>query len=481
MTVTPQPRPSPQRPPQVLRQVAGHLDGEAVGRIVAASTDLSLVIDAEGVIRDATVGTDLEAENIPGWLGRRWVDLVTVESRPKVDALLRDAGPEGITRWRQVNHPSPSGIDLPIRYASIRPEQGGPILVLGRDMRAVAALQRRLMETQQALERDYDRLRGAETRYRLLFQISGEPVLVVDAGTRRIGEANPAAARLLGRPAKRIAGQDAVDLFDPGSTRALEALFAALRATGQAGDIRAALPHGRGEVTVSASLFRGEGGASVLMRLVADPAAGEVGADHEAPTRAVIEAMPEGFVLTDSSRRVLTANAAFLELAQLATDGQARGRTLDHWLGRDETEAQALFATLVDHGAVRRFATVIRGTFGGMEDVEVAAVSVAGGRPCLGFAIRSCPRRLPEGRLGLGREVPRSVEQMAELVGRVSMKTLVRETTDLIEKLCIEAALRITRDNRASAAEMLGLSRQGLYAKMRRYGVGDLDAPVEEG
>ena len=76
-----------------------------------------------------------------------------------------------------------------------------------------------------------------------------------------------------------------------------------------------------------------------------------------------------------------------------------------------------------------------------------------------------------------GRELPRSVEQMTELVGRVSMKNLVRESTDLIERLCIEAALRITQDNRASAAEMLGLSRQGLYAKMRRYGIGDLDAP----
>jgi len=477
--VTLQPHLIPPGPPAVLDQVAGHLDGEAVGRIVAASSDLSLVIDAEGVIRDASIGTDLEAENIPGWLGRRWVDTVTVESRPKVDALLRDARPEGITRWRQINHPSPSGIDLPIRYASIRPAEGGPILVLGRDMRAVAGLQRRLMETQQALERDYERLRAVETRYRLLFQISGEPVLVVDAGTRRVAEANPAAARLLGRPAKRVAGQDAVELFDASSTRALEAQFAALRATGQAGEIRAALPHGRGEVSVSVSLFRGEGGASALMRLVADPAAAEAGSGQEVPTQAVIEAMPEGFVVTDASRRFLTANAAFLELTQLATEGQVRGRTVDHWLGRDETEAQALFATLGDHGVVRRFATVIRGAYGGVEDVEVAAVSVAGARPCLGFAIRPAPRRIAEGRFGGGREVPRSVEQMAELVGRVSMKTLVRETTDLIEKLCIEAALRITRDNRASAAEMLGLSRQGLYAKMRRYGVGDLDGPVE--
>jgi len=34
--------------------------------------------------------------------------------------------------------------------------------------------------------------------------------------------------------------------------------------------------------------------------------------------------------------------------------------------------------------------------------------------------------------------------------------------------------LEITGDNRASAAEILGLSRQGLYAKLRRYGLGEL-------
>jgi DNA-binding NtrC family response regulator len=45
----------------------------------------------------------------------------------------------------------------------------------------------------------------------------------------------------------------------------------------------------------------------------------------------------------------------------------------------------------------------------------------------------------------------------------------------MIERLCIEAALELTRDNRASAAEMLGLSRQSLYSKLRRYGLGDLD------
>ena len=97
-----------------------------------------------------------------------------------------------------------------------------------------------------------------------------------------------------------------------------------------------------------------------------------------------------------------------------------------------------------------------------------------GGTPCFGFAIRNVGRRLSEARAG--RELPRSVEQLTELVGRVALKDLVRETTDVIERLCIEAALELTSDNRASAAEMLGLSRQSLYSKLRRYGLGELDA-----
>ena len=54
------------------------------------------------------------------------------------------------------------------------------------------------------------------------------------------------------------------------------------------------------------------------------------------------------------------------------------------------------------------------------------------------------------------------------------MKDIVSETSDLIEQLCIETALQMTNDNRALAAQFLGLSRQSLYVKLRRYGLGDL-------
>ncbi|MCU0840036.1 MAG: hypothetical protein MUE49_15155, partial [Rhodospirillales bacterium] len=41
----------------------------------------------------------------------------------------------------------------------------------------------------------------------------------------------------------------------------------------------------------------------------------------------------------------------------------------------------------------------------------------------------------------------------------------------VVERHYIEAALQLTRGNRTLTAELLGLSRQSLYAKLDRYGL----------
>jgi DNA-binding NtrC family response regulator len=52
------------------------------------------------------------------------------------------------------------------------------------------------------------------------------------------------------------------------------------------------------------------------------------------------------------------------------------------------------------------------------------------------------------------------------------LNTLVSETVGLVERHYIEAALETTDGNRSAAAKMLGLSRQSLYMKLSRYGIG---------
>ncbi|HTN47876.1 MAG TPA: helix-turn-helix domain-containing protein, partial [Burkholderiaceae bacterium] len=185
----------------------------------------------------------------------------------------------------------------------------------------------------------------------------------------------------------------------------------------------------------------------------------------------VVERLPEGLVVTDLGGKILTANMAFLDLAQLGSGEQARGELLSRWLGRPGVDLEVLLSNLRQHGSVRMFATEVRGQFGSMTKVEISAVSVPeGDPPCLGFTVRNASH-LGESRGAA--ELPRSIEHFTELIGRVPLKDLVRDTTDVIERLCIEAALELTNDNRASAAEMLGLSRQSLYVKLRRYGLTD--------
>jgi len=123
-------------------------------------------------------------------------------------------------------------------------------------------------------------------------------------------------------------------------------------------------------------------------------------------------------------------------------------------------------------GVARNVASVLRNVSGTSEEpVEISAVATGDDDRYFGFVIRPIGRRLREVASG-GEELPRSVEELTDLVGRMPLKDIVRESTDLIERLCIESALLYTSDNRASAAEILGLSRQSLYSKLNRYGLG---------
>lgn len=460
------------------RTSLGQLDAVAAGELVAAATDLALVLDEGGVIRDFAVGSAELADELDAaeeWIGRPWIDTVALDSRPKVEALLASRQVETITRWRHVNQVAPRGGALPVLCA-VAPVKAGHRVVFGRDLRPVSQLQQRLVEVQQSMERDYSRLRQAETRYRLLFQMSVDPVLILDGDSGRILEINPASQALLGRAARRLAGRPLAELFAAEDRPRIAALLAALRSAGRAEDLTARLAEGATEVGVSASTFRQEGGLLFLMRLSPTRGAPAI-LLPEASTRLlkVVEGVPDAFVVTDDSARILTANAAFLDMVQVTSEEQARGEPLDRWLGRQGVELEVLLANLRNRGSVRLYSTTLRGDLGGTTDVEISAVSVLNaGQPCFGFSIRDIGARLRPTRPLNG--ATRSVEQLTELIGRVPLKDLVREATDAIERLCIEAALQITGDNRASAAEMLGLSRQSLYVKLRRYGLGDLAA-----
>lgn len=462
---------SPFRAP---KETFGTLDAETAAALVEGATDIAVVVDQAGIVCDISFGSeDLSSELSKDWIGQPWLTTVLPESRANLEALLSEASDSRVTRWRQVNHPSVRGTDIPIQYRALR--LGTSVVALGRNLQGMAALQQQLVDAQQALERDYWRFRQVETRYRLLFRMVSEAILIIDAPTQRVVEANPAAGQLLGESPTRVIGRPFPEGFDTEGTQAINGLLAGVRAAGRADDVRAKLADGMQEFLVSASLLRQENLSFLLVRL--SPIIAETATSTQPENRArylrVLENAPDCVVITDADGRVLSANNTFLALTEIAAEQQARGESLDRWLGRPGVDLNVLMANLRQHDTVRLFATTLRGEYGSTTDIEISAAAVRNGeRPYFGFFIRDVGRRL-HAEQPTSPEQPRWLDQLTDRVGRVPLKELVRESTDTIERLCIEAALKLTGDNRASAAELLGLSRQSLYVKIDRYGITD--------
>lgn len=449
------------------------LDADTIAELLINASDIALVIE-DGRIRDAAVSLeDLRRSGVvEGWIGKNWADTVTVESRPKISALLSSSGSLPAQPARQVNHATTGLKDLPVAYRTVATKQNNRLIAFGRDLRPASDLQQRLLKVQQELERDYGLMRQAEARYRTIFQAVSEALLIIDADQLTVEDANPAAAERLQMNLNDIASGMLTSLFDPASARALERMVAQAAANGQSSCNTVSGRKGE-KFKVLADAFRQGRDVRIICRILDRKSGAVIPEMAGAPLLSILEELPDGFVVADGDLRIVTANKAFISMTQLMSRSAISGARLADFLGRSTTDLNVLISAIRTNGSARNFATVIRDRFGSEEDVEVSGVnSGEDGRALYGFSIRNVGRRLSS-EPPIREELPKSVEHLTSLVGRMPLKDIVRDSTALIERLCIEAALRLTDDNRASAAEILGLSRQGLYSKLNRFGFED--------
>lgn len=446
------------------------LDGETTARLAMVAGDVTLILDENGKVIDGTADPQAFPQ-LDDWIGNDWLDTVTAESKPKVMEMLAAVRRGQVQQWREVNQAHQEG-DVPLKYVLLGLGQSKHSIAIGRDMREASLLQQRLLQAQQSLERDYMRLRQLQARYRLLFEQSSEPVLIIENDSYRVREANPAAHTLLQAKPGSLAGAKLMGLFARGSRDKLVSLLSSSLVSHSVSPILIKPAVGESDLKLSATGFRQHGQQFILVRL-----SGMQPADDDKTSRqlAILDAMPDAFVMVDRQKRIVAANHAFVELVGAASVEQITGQPLSEFVGRPGIDLELIEEQLVKRGFACNVSSVVgdREGFEG-EPIELSAVRIGGDEPYSGYIIRPIARRLRDLPPGT-RDLPRSVEQLTDQVGRMSLKDIVRESSDLIEQLCIEAALSYTSNNRASAAEILGLSRQSLYSKLHRYGLGDLN------
>jgi transcriptional regulator PpsR len=445
-------------------------------RVNIAQPDVTLTLDMDGVIRGATLSDAIPGEQMQQWLGRPWAETVGTVGVDRVRNMVQDARTAGVSAFHQLTQRFPSGLELPMEYTTVRLGGQAGLIAVGKNLQAVAELQSRLLAAQQAREQDYWKLREIETRSRLLFDASSEAVLMVRADTLRVVEANPAAIRILGiapgwEVMKEVAARDQ-DSF--------QAMLLRVRKLGRVPGIILRLGAEQAQWTVKATLMASDPSPVFLLQLspvglsANPPPADAVQLDE------LIEHLPDAFLILDRDGVIRRANRAFLDLVQLGAPSRVIGERLDRWLSRPGATMSVLLSQLQQYGSVRLFGTSLTGDMGAEAEIEIAAVLGAGvAADSIAVVIRDVSSRLS--RMGEADPLQLSLSDVGAQVGRTPLPTLVRDTSAMIERHCIETALQLAHGRRTAAAELLGLSRQSLYMKLSRYGMdGESEATRDE-
>ena len=427
------------------------------------------MLDLNGVIQDVTLSNAVSEETVDDWRGRPWVDTVGDDGGGKVMRMVEDARESGVSAYRQVNQRFPSGLEVPMEYTTVRLGGKAGLIAIGRNLRAVAELQTRLIAAQQAMEQEYWKLRDVETRYRMLFDASNEAVVLLKAETLRILEANPAAIRALGM----ARGGDILPELAATEREPFQAMLQRVRQSGRAPGVRLHLGPDGAAWLVRASLMTSDTGPVFLVQLA--PTGGARIPEPDAEQAALdefVDRLPDAFVVIERDGTIRRVNRAFLDLVQVCGEGAVLGERLHRFLSRPGADLNVLLASLQRHGSVRMFETSIQGDIGGETTVEISAAASSGRSnrsTLIALLMRDVSRRLTATKDSTTLQT--ALAAIIEQTGQTSLRALVRDTVGLVERHYIVAALDLADGNRTAAAEILGMSRQGFYKKLAQYEV----------
>jgi transcriptional regulator PpsR len=186
----------------------------------------------------------------------------------------------------------------------------------------------------------------------------------------------------------------------------------------------------------------------------------------------LLEKGTDAIVFLDGAGLIKAANEAFLNLTDSHSQSVVIDRAFSDFLARGAVDLKVLLDNVKRVGHLRHYRTRLNTDYMGEVSVELSATLFQDkGKQIIGIVARDkvvSDSIVWPPSSGSDNEGLRNVMR---LVGYSTLKEIVDETTEIIEKMCIEAALEMSGNNRAAAAELLSLSRQSLYVKLRKFGI----------
>lgn len=442
---------------------------DVLSAVLRRATDLTLALRRDGTIQAAILNPQSDiASNLNHWIGHHINSVLTIESQEKLARVLEETSvlsQSGTldTPPMELNHRDSTGLSLSLRYSFVKVSSDDTLLLLGQDLASVAESQQALVRAQQRLETEMRDQREKDALFSVLKNRSQNAVVFVNSATLRITDATLPAQRLLTNLGEAVNGKS---MRSFAANEAEEERLATFLNSPNMEQNRIDVVLASGSTaTITAEKVRTARDFVTVCHLNSDADTSSVSDVWAEMART----SPDALVLLASDGVMKTANPAFLDLCEKRSIADVTGASIIGHLGRGQVDWSVISDMTSEHNLLRHYQTTMRTDHGAKIPVSASAATLQiNGDLMLALAFRDTPPEFSAEDAAL-----RDAESVAELVGKASLKDIVSQTTEVIEKICIETAIKMTKNNRFAAAEMLNLSRQSLYVKLRKYGLID--------
>jgi transcriptional regulator PpsR len=449
-----------------------NLNQTATADLISRLCDFAFVISSDGEIVQTMTNPFLTPRlDLNSWDGLRFQDTLTKESVPKFEARIAEFK-EGQKESRPVelNHrATDQQTELPARYTYHWAATDGSTLLLGSDLRPVAEMQQQLVEAQIALENDYDARREYEIRLKVLMESSDVATVFITLETGVISSCNSAAEVLLGRSRKELMDVSFAGEFeDEGLTSLIDRMVTAASDAAITA-ILAKSAHGGRSYRLNPTLFRGATSQMLLCKMEPEDSSLEPVDQLATHLVSFFQKGVDPIVFVSMSGQILSANEAFVSVANVTHAQTLSGRSISEFFARGSVDLNVILENARRNGKMRLYSTKILNEHGDERPVEISTTQIRTEREPICVLVMRNARRVEAISTPASQMSEAEVNSVVELIGSQSLKDVVARSTDVVEKMCIETAIGMTSNNRVAAAEMLGLSRQSLYVKLRKY------------
>ena len=448
------------------------LNPDIFGDVILRASDISLLIDTAGLILEVIYNTENKnLGNVEHWRTRNVRDFITKESALKLEEVLNLSSRKNEKIEKdiiQLNHIKNGSEDFPIQYSIHPTGVKNQILLFGRDLTLIAQAQQELMKTQLKFEREYDRYRAFDTKYRVILEQCGSAFIIADEKGQLI-DFNKKAVAITEKA--NLSQMMLEDLFDLGTGIDILGELEALNKNTPSTALNVRVKENSKELQLKGTFFRSNDGVHTLIRLSSSSSQKASHSKEKNYLSDLYQKTSDAFVFIDAAGKIVDTNESFLILTEYPNIDEVVGKLFSDFLRNSTTDLKILTDNSKRLGKIRNYATDFITTFGSKIPVTISSTWVSNeDDDFYGFILRDSSNVEFEKQ---NDNEKHSWEATTKLVGSAPLKELVAQTGDIAERICLETALNLANNNKVAAAELLSLSRQSLYVKLRKHNLLD--------